>query len=297
MVNDAAFRAAGYDYSSANSAFTYTAPGTATIIGGTATTNLFRIINMLIAKTPNGELNDLSGSGIFETGPGDGTGGEYLKYSKNTIFAAGNVDANQTLKITSVVNTVNGKAYYTTGGIPLFTANNVGYHIAQYATTTTSPFYNFYQYLKNSSLFTAATFAITGLQPAVYYTVLIPSNAAILAAVKDGLLPGTIAGSTITPNYAPTAQADINLVNNFIQYHIIKATTIVPDGKKFSPPSFPTILTDANSGNPDLVQVANSPGAMRITDNRGRVANVVVANSNILSNYAVIHQIDNYLAY
>jgi uncharacterized surface protein with fasciclin (FAS1) repeats len=297
MVTDAAFRAAGYDYSAAYNAFTYTAPGTATVIGGTANTNLYRIISMLVARTPNNELNDLSGQGIFETGSGDGTGGDYLKYSNNTIFAAGNVDAGQVLKVTSSVNTLNGKVYYTTGGIPQFTTLNVGIHISQYAQTTTSPFYSYYQYLLNSQLYTAATGSITGVQPGVYYTILVPSNAAIQAAVNKGLLPYTLTGTTRVPNYKPTVQTDIDLVTKFIQYHIIKGTTIVPDGKKSSPPSYPTLLNDPNSGNPLFVQVFTTPGSMKVLDNQGNPANVVVPNSNVLSNMAVIHQIDNYLNY
>ncbi|EHQ29181.1 fasciclin domain-containing protein [Mucilaginibacter paludis] len=296
MVSDATFRALGYDYSTANSAFTYTSAGVTTI-GGTANTNFYRIINMLVASTPNNELNDLSGSGIFETGPGDGTGGEYLKYNANTIFGAGNVDAGQTVSVVSSVTTTNGKAYYTTGGFPLYSVLNVGQHIAKNATTTTSPFYNYYQYLLNSQLYTSATGAITGIQPGIFYTVLVPSNAAIQAAVNAGLLPYTLSGTTRVPNYKPTLQTDIDLVTKFIQYHIIKGTTIVTDGKKSSPPSYPTLLNDSNSGNPLYIQAFSSLGGGYLLDNQGRRSNIVPANSNVLSNYTVIHQIDNYLTY
>ncbi|MBW4888979.1 fasciclin domain-containing protein [Mucilaginibacter sp. HMF5004] len=299
MVPDVAFRALGYDYSSASGAFTYTAPGgaSATVIGGTANTNMLRLVSMLVANTPTGQLNDLSGQGIFETGSGDGTGGEYLRYNANTIFAAGNADIGQTLRITSSVTASNGKAYYTTGGVPLYTNNQVGITIAANAATTTSPFYSFYQYLLNSGLYNSTTGSITGMLPGTFYTILIPSNAAIQSAVNAGLLPYTTSGSTRIPNYKPTLSTEVDQVNKFIQYHIINGTTIVPDGKKSSPPSYPTLLSDPNTGSPLFLQTFTTINSMYVLDNQGKRCNVVVPNSNILSNYTVIHQIDNYLNY
>lgn len=290
MMSDATLRGLGFDYSTASSAFTYTAPGTTTVIVGSVAQNtLLRLLNTHVVLTPNGELNNLSGSGIVET-----YNGEYIKYNNNTVFAAGNVDANQVVTVSSSRITNNGPVYYTNGGVLQYTNNNVGFHIAKYATKTTDPFYMFYQYLLNCPLYAASTQSINGIQAGVNYTIFIPTNAAMQDAVNKGFLPGTGTGAVKVPNYNPTTQADKDLVSRFIQYHILNKTTVVPDGKKSG--IFPTLLTNS-AGNPATFTITNNLGSMQITDSKATVANLVPATSNVLSNLTVIHQIDTFLKY
>jgi len=324
MVSDATFRSLGYDWNVANQAFQYTS-GSTTTIGGTSNTNFGRIIAMLTANTPNHELDNLSGSGIFETGGLNGLGheGDYVKYNNNTIAAVGNLDVNQWLTINPALTktTTNGKVYYTSGGMPLYTNNNDGYYVSLYANLPTDPFYMFYQFLKNSTQYTALTFTnglptsgtgvIGQVQPNTPYTLFIPSNAAIQNAVNAGLLPGTGTGTNRVPNFAP-ASTDIvsqTLVNNFISYHLIPGTTIVPDGKKpyAAQPGTPWPVQTAYT--PDgftytPVIITNGPGVgvMKIQDLGGaarpqQTANLIPAYSNVLANQMVIHSIDNYFDY
>ncbi|MVN22711.1 fasciclin domain-containing protein [Mucilaginibacter arboris] len=296
MLSDATLRSYGFDYSTASSAFTYTAPGTTTtVIGSTAQNMLLRILNTHVVLTPNGELNNLSGSGIVET-----YGGEYIKYSNNSVQASGNTDNTdpnkQSIKVTSSRTTSNGPVYYLNGDALIYTNNNVGFHIAKYAAKSTDPFYSFYQYLINCPLYTASTQSINGIQTGVNYTIFIPTNTAIQDAINKGWLPnnGTTTAGNKNPQYNPTSQADKDLVSRFIQYHILNKTTVAPDGKKSG--IFPTLLT-TSTGDPATFTVANSLGSMQITDATGGVANLVPSTSNVLSNYTVIHQIDTFLKY
>ncbi|RYE23357.1 MAG: hypothetical protein EOP45_06955, partial [Sphingobacteriaceae bacterium] len=306
MMSDATLRAAGFDYSTALSSFTYTAPGAALISGAPAFNLINRILNMHVILTPNGELNDLTGSGIVET-----YGGEYVRYQNGNVYAAGNKVFNGTVEtpvvqpLTTISSstriTSNGKVYYQNSGVLLPTNNNVGYHINQYAGKTTDPYYMFYQYLQTSTLYTPLNAAITpgainGIQSGVFYTMFIPTNNAIQDAVNKGFLPGTGTGNVKTPNYDPLkqTQAEKDLVNRFIQYHILKQTTVVPDGKKTG--VYPTLYTAA-SGDPATITIASTPGTMQVTDAQGNRANLIPANSNILSNRVVIHQIDNFLRF
>ncbi|RYE36715.1 MAG: hypothetical protein EOP42_02325 [Sphingobacteriaceae bacterium] len=297
MIPDAVFRKAGIDYSTALSSFTYTAPGAALVSGTPALGVVNRILNLHVILTPNDELRTLSGSGIVET-----YGGEYIRYQNGGVFAYGNVDANNNrvpLVTTSIRNTNNGPVYYQNTDVLKATDRNVGFHVSLNATRTTDPFYMYYQYLLNCPLYTPLTAAvapgsINGVQAGVFYTLFVPTNAAIQDAVNRGFLPGTGAGAVKTPNYNPTSQVDKDLVSKFIQYHILKQTTVVADGKKTG--AFPTLLTTA-SGDPATFTISSTPGTMQITDAQGNKANLVPATSNVLSNRIVIHQIDNFLRY
>lgn len=285
MLSDATLRSMGFDYSTANSAFTYTANGVTTI-GNSARDALLRILNTHIVLTPNGELNDLSGQGIAET-----YGGEYIRWKNNTVYAAGNVENNQVLTVTGSKTAGNGKVYYVSGGVLQYPSNTVASTIAKFGTNTTDPYYDFYQYLKNSTVYNAANNEISAIQPGVFYTLFIPNHQAILNAVAAGLLPKT---STGAPNYNPTASTDKDLVAHFILFHILDGNTVAVDGKKNG--QFATLLKNSNGDKTNLV-ITNQPNSMQVGDNVGRTANVVVANSNYLANRTLIHQIDNYLQY
>ena len=285
MLSDATLHSLGYDYSTANSAFTYTANGT-TVVGNTARDQLLRILNTHIVLTPNGELNDLSGSGIAET-----YGGEYIRWKNNTVYSAGNIENNQVLTVNNSKTANNGKVYYVSGGVLQYPSNTVASTISNFGTNPTDPYYDFYQYLKNSTVYNATTKEITAIQPGVSYTVFIPNHQAILNAVAAGLLPKT---STGAPNYNPSASTDKDLVVKFILFHILDGNTIAVDGKKNG--QFSTLLKNSNGDKTNLV-ITNQPNSMQVGDNVGRTANVVLANSNYLANRTLIHQIDNYLQY
>ncbi|RYF63751.1 MAG: hypothetical protein EOO39_27950, partial [Cytophagaceae bacterium] len=225
MLSDEALRAAGYDYDGSKNEWYYTAPGTTTRTVGEANRNrLLRIVATSVIPTPADELNSLAGSGII-----DAFNGEFIKYDKNQVYSSGTVA--KPLKIVGSKESVNGKVYYT-DGILNFTEQNIGKDIEALGTATTSPYNLFWQYLKSSPAYNATTGEILGTSAGTFYTVLVPDNAAIQAAVNAGLLPGTGTGAVKTPNFAPTLPAQIDQVTNFIYYHIFNKKTVVPNGKE-----------------------------------------------------------------
>jgi uncharacterized surface protein with fasciclin (FAS1) repeats len=148
--------------------------------------------------------------------------------------------------------------------------------------------------LNGSGLYNSTTGEITGTSSGTLYTAFVPSNAAIMQAVKDGVLPGntTTGVPNLTANTWTAAQKE--QVTSFILYHILAKYTLVPNGKESGP--FESMLKN-DQGEVIPLTVLNQPGSMQITDVKNRKANVIVAQSNNLSNRTVIHLIDNYLKY
>jgi uncharacterized surface protein with fasciclin (FAS1) repeats len=289
LITDKVFNEAGYHYNESKSQFEYSSGS------GTTTNNvvneLTRIVQTCVFFNPyKSELDDLSGSGIVKSGDA-GIQSEYIKYDHNTILTAGLQDAGEVAHIDSEKTAVNGQVYYL-DKLPIFTENTVGHSIEQLGEDPSSEFNYFWQYLSNSSLYSSSTQSIIGLSG--FNTVFIPDNAAILKAVNDGVLPGSGAAPAMTPDFTPKSPADQNLVREFIQYHILKGTTVVPDGQMSG--NYNTYLQD-DEGNSAKIGVANQKGSLTITDDYGNSAGVIVSQSNHLSNRCVIHLIDNYLRY
>lgn len=292
MISDSVLRSRGYDYNFAQSQWQYTPPGSTTATVSTAVRdNIQRILALNIVPLTGNETLNLSGSGIVET-----FNGEYIKYSNNNVESGGtrnNPPTPYTARVTNSKTSLNGTVYYNDNLIA-YDTTSIGNSIVTLGRLTTSPFNLFYQYLSNSALFSTAPTKlteITGLTPGVFYTVYIPNNAAILSAVAAGLLPKTTTG---TPNFAPTLQAERDLVTNFIQFHVVNKNTIVTDGKKTG--SYETLYKKL-SGDATQLVITGASGSMQVKDNFERTANVIVPSSNNLSNRCVIHLIDNYLQY
>lgn len=291
MVSDEVLKKNGFDWNTTNNTFQYTAPGGTVVIGTDAVNRLKRILNTHIVLANAGTAANLSGEGIVET-----IGGELIRYNANKVYSSGTLDntltANQQVNISAEKEATNGKVYYG-DGLLTFSEQNIGKHIEKYGTNTNDPFFAFYQYLKNSEMYTASTGEIQGIQPGVFYTVFIPDNASIKQAALDGWLPKT---ATNAPNYTPTTIGDIQLVTDFIKYHIINKSSIIADGKKDG--DFETLLKNS-VGDPVSVKITNVPGTLQATDvlsvsPTGRVTN---PNQSILSNRTVLHQLNNYLKY
>ncbi|MVT12392.1 fasciclin domain-containing protein [Chitinophaga tropicalis] len=285
MMPDDMVRAAGYDFNVDRNEWAYQASGGTVQYGSGAQDRLFRILQTSVLPTNNGELNDLSGEGIVEA-----WNGEYIKYSNNTVYSSGNADAGKVLHIQSVGDTKNGKVYYA-DGLLTFTENPIGFHLEKLATAYPNDYNSFFQYLKNSTLWTS-TKDILGTSPGTFYTVFVPDNAAISAAVKEGWLPGD--AGTGVPNFAPAAAADKDKVLNFIYYHMLNRNTVVPDGKKNG--AFETMLK-TNGGELTFLNIINQHNAMELRDAFNNSSNMKVNRSNNLSNRTVIHSISNFLRY
>jgi len=283
MMPDAVLRAAGYDFNTASNSFTCTTCGSAS--SETIRQNLLRILNTSVIP---GDLPNLSNtSGIAEA-----FNSEYIKWNNNQIVSVGTQDNNQTVRIDSSRVTKNGTVYYL-NGLLNFTTVNIGTHIIRLGgTSTASDFYYFSQFLNGSGVYTSATGEITGTTAGTFYTVFVPSNAAIMQAVKDGLLPGTI--STGVPNLTASTWNSLQRkqVDEFILYHVLAKRTVVPNGKESG--AFETLLKNG-AGEVVPITVINQVGSIQVNDVNNRKAQVVPAKSNNLSNRAVIHLIDNYL--
>lgn len=301
MMSDQLLISKGYNYSIANSVWTYTPPGSVTAAtSNAARDNLQRILGTHIIPTPDGELDNMleGGSGIIET-----FNGEYIKYNNGYVYSAGllNNGLRDSLKLSSKSSSINGPVFYG-NNLLTFDTTSIGYAIYNLGKDTKSDFNYFYQLLSNSSLFILPPAApaqqskvteITGIIPGVSYTVFIPTNAAIQAAANSGLLPKAANGLP-NFNFTTLSTADKTLVTNFINYHILNKATVVPDGKKTG--SFETLFKNAN-GDPTTIRINSSPNNMTVTDNNSRMSNVVISKSNNLASRCVIHLIDNYLQY
>jgi uncharacterized surface protein with fasciclin (FAS1) repeats len=282
MMPDVVLQAAGYNYDVNSNLYTYTS-GTTTTSGEAIRQTLLRILNTgVLAK----DVTSLSGSDI-----GEAYNGEFIKWNNNQVITAGTQDANKTVMVDSLKTTRNGTVYYL-NGLLTYSSFLFGKHIQNLGTATTSNFYYFYQFLNGSGLYNSTTGEVTGTTSGTLYTVFVPDSNAIKQAVKDGVLPGntTTGVPNLTASTWTAAQKD--LVISFIQYHILAKFTLVPDGKESG--SFETLLKNSQ-GEVVPITILSAPGSMQITDVKNRKANVILSQSNNLSNRTVIHLIDNYL--
>jgi (2Fe-2S) ferredoxin len=232
---------------------------------------------MSVIATPNNDLNNLAGDGIIET-----MGGEMIKYKNGKLYAAGNVDSNNVVSIVDTKMLKNGTVYYT-DRLLYWSALTIGKRLEALAASSTSPYYNFVQYLKGSKLYNATTGTIAGVPLGFFGSILIPDNNAILAAVTAGLLPAST---------TPTATIDQELVTSFIQSHILKKS-VVADGKLHND-DVETIFKNLND-HTGVVTVDNRGGNIIFKDEFSRVANIDQANSYVLADRIVIHSINTYL--
>lgn len=293
LVPDAVFAAAGYSYNSTKDQYEYKSTPTATATTNGVYDKLVRIVKTCVFFPPYKDATDnLSGSGIAKSGDA-GNEGDYIKYNSNKIETSGLLDAGITANVDSAKTTTNGKVYFI-NQLPVYSEKGVGTHIKKLGESTTSAYNYFWQYLSNSSYYNTTTTEIVGLTG--FSTIFIPTNTAITQAVNDGLLPGTGTAPSKAPNFNPSDENGKDLVRKFIQYHILYGHTVVPDGKTESPMNYDSFLKNA-LGTSLRFTVTTTPGALSIKDNYGRVANVIVAQSNNLSNRSVIHLLDNYLKY
>lgn len=290
MLSDSVLQRLGYGWSSERNTWKFTSSTGTETFGDGPKNNLVRLLNMYIVYTPNDELSDLTKSGTI-----DSYGGELIKYSNNQVVGAGNLDSGTALTVLPAMTkqTINGTVYYTKGNLA-YSTKIIGKRIEELSTATTSPYYQFFQYLKNSSLYTAATGEIKGLSLGTFASILIPDNAAVLAAVNAGLLPGTGTAPNKTPVYAPTATGDRDMVEAFIKFHILKKT-VIANGRNDG--NVETLYRNQND-EATYITVSHSGTSLYFkgTGNTGVVA-AQPDNSNVLADRIVIHSLSTYLRY
>lgn len=287
LISNTAFNAAGFFAdptvsNNVNEQWRYTPPGGGAVLtGSSALVRMQRILNMHVV--PGRDITSLTAAGVAMT-----YSGEFIKYSGNTVVAAGNQDAGTVANVLNTKTAKNGTVYYL-DKILQFSERTIGTHLSALGTPLTSEFNPFWQYLRNSTIYNITTGEIIGVAAGSPYTFFVPNKAAITAAVNAGFLPGT-AG---VPNYNPTLLADKEKVVNFIYYHILNKRTIATDGQESG--TIETLYKFPN-GDPSTIFVNNStPNSITLNDMMNRSATVIVPSSNNLSNRAVIHLITNYL--
>ncbi|MFI1743321.1 fasciclin domain-containing protein [Thalassobellus sediminis] len=283
----------GYDYDINRSEWVYTSPETGNTSRGTlARTRLLRVLYNGIVPTPNGELDDLSGSGIIRTGDFD-LAGEYIRWENNQVWAAGGekteivggevVQEENKINIIGYEDQNNGRTYYIDGVID-FTEVQPGFDLFALALEPKG-YINFFFYLYSSSLFDQDTGSIDGVELGTSYTFAIPSNEAIAQAVADGVLPS---------NNNPSDPVQKKQIEDFIKYHILATRTASDDGLINGQTE---TLLKSELGNKTYISVISSPGELSFLDSQSRTANYIPSVSNNLADRTLIHLIDNYLLY
>lgn len=290
LPSDAVLRSLGYDYDITRSEWKYTSP-----INGVASSavsarlRLLRVLYNCIVPTPNGELNNLSGSGIIRSGDMD-LPGEYIKWNNNKVYGAGNEVLGNAANILGHEDQQNGRTYYVDNVIE-YSEEPPGLDLKNLAAAVGSEYANFYNYLKNSNIYLAGD-KIQGVDLGVSYTFVIPKNDAIVQAVKDGKLPGNL--TTGVPNFVPGTQGEKDQVVDFINYHILVTKTVSDDGLLGG--QFETLRKDSK-GEKTYVGVMSDTGVLTFIDKAKRSTNYIPSRSNNLADRALIHLVDNYLLY
>nr|WP_315244866.1 fasciclin domain-containing protein [uncultured Flavobacterium sp.] len=291
LPSDAVLRSLGYDYNTARSEWMYTPPN-----GGTASSavdsrlRLMRVLYNCIVPTPEGELNDLSGSGIIRSGDMD-IPGEYIKWNNNRVYAAGNEVKGNMANILGYEDQQNGRTYYIDNLLE-FSEESPGVDLKNLASTAGSEYFNFYSYLKNSTIYNAVADKITGVDLGTAYTIIVPNNAAIVKAVKADLLPGD--KITGVPTFAPTESYRQDQVVDFIRYHILATKTVSDDGQVTG--QVETLLKDTRDEK-IYVTVVSDKGSLSFIDKKNESATFIANKSNNLADRTLIHLVDNYLSY
>ncbi len=282
MMPDDLIRSLGFDWDANRNTWINT--NTAAFGSGDARGTLTRLVNMSVIATPNNELDNLSGEGIIET-----MGGEMIKWLNGKLYGAGNIDSNNVVSIVDTKKLNNGTVYYT-DKLLYWSAVPVGKRLEALATSS-SPYYHFFEYLKNSKIYNSTTGIITGAPLGFFGTLMIPDSAAIMKAVNDGLLPGTGTAPNKTPVYAPSAAADQELVTGFIQAHILKKS-VIEDPKQHDT-DIESLFKNLSDRTTRVKVYTN--GGLSFLDELLQPVNINPAFSNVLADRFVIHSIDRYL--
>lgn len=285
LPSDAILRSLGFDFDTTHSYWRYVSPINGAVETGTGAKNrLLRLFYNCIVQTPNGELDNIATtSGVIRTGD-DELPGEYIKWSNNKIYAAGDVvPGGVPANVIGKEVQQNGIAYYV-DKFPEYSIELQGLAIARLAAANPE-FDAFFQYLKNSTIYTASTGKIEGVALGSSYTFLIPNKAAMARAVTAKVLPAS---------NDPASQGEKDLIADFIRFHIINNKTISNDGNITGQQE--TLMKDTK-GDKTYVGVTSTPATLSFKDNSGNnpAANFIPASSNNLADRSLIHLVDNYL--
>lgn len=276
MINNDAFDNLGLTYNGNTSAWELNNAS----LGTNANVAINRLINLHVLL---GDTLNIAGQGVVQT-----YGGEYLKYQAGFIWGVGNKHQSEFLLPSGKLTHENGVTYKLSKALK-FSVENIGRDIEGNGSFST-----FYNYLKKSAespigpyVYNLDEKAIANIANTENNTLLIPSNTAMQTAVNDGMLP--------TIGFADFTSEQQEQVQNFVMYHTLPGVIAYPGSEIIGTKE--TLYKTTADDPKTYVEITYEAGIMSVTDRNGRTANVVIANSNQLSNRAMIHQIDNYLKY
>lgn len=281
----------GYDYDINRSEWVYISPETGNEVRGSlARARILRILYNGITPTPDMELNDLSGSGIIRSGDFD-LPGEYIKWNNNQVYAAGNEVLGNTVNILGYEDRENGRTYYIDNLLE-FSEEFQGVDLAALASEPDSQYAYFFEFLNNSGLYDVDSGAIDGVELGTPFTFVIPSNNAIMQAVRDGVLPGD--PETGEPNFTPADDTVMAEIANFVKYHFLATRTASDDGLING---LTETLRKTELGEKTYVNIVSTEGSLSFIDDSNRIADYIPSESNHLADRTLIHLVDNYLLY
>jgi uncharacterized surface protein with fasciclin (FAS1) repeats len=232
------------------------------------------VSNLLKMHIVSANINDISGTGFYPT-----LAGEYIAFSNNNIFSAGNNERSELLTSSDAINEVNGTTFSILNDKAIrIPTKSAGYYLA-----TNSQYSSFFNYLKNSGIFNAADTTIKTVFQGVNYTFFIPDNNAIASA---GL-----------PAATATDSASVATIKKFLLYHIVSEKMIFTDGK-VTGDKLATRAQTNTTGIPvyATVKVSIQGSSIEITDMLGNPPASVTSGNN-LAKQSVIHLINKVLKY
>ncbi len=268
MVSDSAMMEYGFSYDAARSSWRY-APDPSV-----AFESLNRFIRMHIVRR---DINDFSEEEMILT-----YGDEYVKYQDGYIVAAGNQDSMETAIPVQMDETPNNGTTYKFMDKPFrYSVRQPIEHLEELGNYSL-----FVNYLKRADLdlYDPDEMKIKDLNGGIPNTILALPNAAMLQAIKDGVLPR---GST---------DEDILGIKAFMRYHMVQGTSLAQHafGIVFNG-DYQTAYKDID-GNKYYVNVLSDDiGNLTLIDIAGRQVKIHPDNNNFLSNRVIIHELETYL--
>ncbi|MBN2214524.1 MAG: fasciclin domain-containing protein [Bacteroidales bacterium] len=256
-----------------------------TELGTNPAVAIARLINLHVVFGKN--ITDLTTNNIVET-----YGGEYIRISNGRVWAAGNRFRDNVYQFaTDGKEATNGYTYELKPEPLVFSTKNIGDDIEK--TFGSSKFYKYLiksaQY-NNGFVYDTVNSTIASVSNTENTTLLIPDDAAIDSAVNAGYLPEFPEIGTFS------SDDELEKVFNFVMYHILPKSIVVPDGVIAGEHE---TLYKTVDGKTYVLIVNNPNGDFALIDNYNRITYLSSDKYkfNVLSNRAVLHQIDNYLKY
>lgn len=255
-------------------------------LGTNATTAVIRLIKLHIIENESLNEEDLTGNKLIKT-----SGTEYIKVNNPYVWAAGNTQQGiglAPIKKRSKKEGTNGISYVLEQTPITFSTNNVGVELEGVFGSSV-----YMKYLRktaethNGIVYNATTFALANVKTSIENTILVPSDEAMQAAVDSALIP-PITASDFTDD-------QVQEIYRFVMYHVINGAILTNNGEGTGKRGTLYSTVDGKT----YVDFINTNNEMTFYGAKGNEVRVVddIQKMNVLSNRAVIHQVDFFMDY